>query len=254
MLLDDFRLDGRTALVTGAGRGLGRAVALGLAQAGAKLVLAARSADQIESVAAEIESVGGSALAVPTDVTRPEDQDALVRAATDRFGSIDILVNNAGIQYRAPAEEFPTEEWQRVMAIDLTAAFQLTQKVGRVMMGQGGGSIINVGSLVSVIGMPRIPAYAAAKAGLEAVSRCLAVEWAEHNIRVNAVRPGYFRTDMTEGLDDDPDRGPKIRMRSPLKRWGEPEDLQGVVLFLASDASSYVTGVSIPVDGGWLAG
>ena len=254
MTMDEFRLDGRSAVVTGAGRGLGRAMALGLARAGADLALAARNAEQIEAVGEEVRSLGSEALAVPTDVTQPAEQKALVAAARERFGHIDILVNNAGTQSRAPAEEFPVEEWRRVMEVNLTAAFQLTQRVGRVMIEQKRGSIINVGSLVSVIGMPRIPAYAAAKAGLESVTRCLAVEWAKHNIRVNAIEPGYFRTDMTKGLDTDPDRGPKIKTRIPLQRWGEPEDLQGVVVFLASDASAYITGVSIPVDGGWLAG
>jgi len=254
MIIDDFRLDGETALVTGAGRGLGRGIALGLAEAGANLVLAGRHRETLDSVASEIEALGRRALAVTADVTRPGDQDALVGAAVDRFGGIDILVNNAGTTYRAPSEEYPEEEWDRVINVNLKAAFQLMQRVGRRMIGAGGGSIVNVGSLISVIGMPSIPAYGASKAGLEEVTRCLAVEWAKYDIRVNAIQPGYFRTDMTRGLDKDPDRAPKIELRIPLKRWGEPEDLKGVVVFLASRASAYITGVSIPVDGGWLAG
>ena len=254
MIIDDFRLDGETALVTGAGRGLGRGIALGLAEAGANLVLAGRHRETLDSVASEIEALGRRALAVTADVTRPGDQDALVGAAVDRFGGIDILVNNAGTTYRAPSEEYPEEEWDRVINVNLKAAFQLMQRVGRRMIAAGGGSIVNVGSLISVIGMPSIPAYGASKAGLEEVTRCLAVEWAKYDIRVNAIQPGYFRTDMTRGLDKDPDRAPKIELRIPLKRWGEPEDLKGVVVFLASRASAYITGVSIPVDGGWLAG
>jgi len=254
MILDDFGLEGRAAIVTGAGRGLGRAIALGLAEAGADLVLAGRTRETLESAAAEIRGLGRSALVFPMDVARPQEQDALVSAAVERFGAIHVLVNNAGVTHRAPAEDYPEEEWDRVMNVNLKAAFLLMQKVGRRMIRQGGGSIINVGSLISVIGMPRIPAYGASKAGLEELTRCLAVEWARYNIRVNAIRPGYFRTDMTRGLDRDPDRGPKIRLRIPMQRWGEPEDLKGVVVFLASPASSYITGVSIPVDGGWLAG
>ncbi len=254
MIPDDFGLEGHNAIVTGAGRGLGRAIAIGLGEAGANLVLVGRTRQTLESVAAEIERLGRSALVFPMDVSRLAEQDGLLRAAIEKFGTIDVLVNNAGTTYRAPSEEYPEEEWDRVMNVNLKAAFMLMQKVGRRMIEQGGGNIINVGSLISVIGMPGIPAYGASKAGLEEVTRCLAVEWAKYNIRVNAIQPGYFHTDLTRGLDKDPDRGPKIRLRIPMKRWGEPQDLKGVVVFLASKASSYITGVSIPVDGGWLAG
>lgn len=254
MTLNSFSLAGRTALVTGAGRGLGRGMALGLAEAGADVVLAGRTVETLESVAREIGALGREALPVVADVTSPADQDQLVRLAMGRFGRIDVLVNNAGATFRTPSEDYPEEQWDRVMNVNLKGPFQLMQQVGRVMIAQGGGSIINVGSLIAVIGMPNIPAYAASKAGIEELTRCLAVEWAKHHIRVNAITPGYFRTDMTAGLDQDPDRGPKIALRIPMKRWGEPADLKGVVVFLASDASAYVTGVSIPVDGGWLAG
>jgi NAD(P)-dependent dehydrogenase (short-subunit alcohol dehydrogenase family) len=254
MALTDFSLENQVALVTGGGRGLGRATALGLAEAGASVVLAGRTRDQLTAVAAEIERLGRPSLAVTADVTLPEDQDALVRSALDRFGRIDILVNNAGTTFRTPSESYPETEWDRVMDVNLKGPFLLMQKVGREMIRQGGGRIINVGSLIAVIGMPNIPAYGASKAGIEELTRCLAVEWAKYNIRVNAITPGYFRTDMTAGLDRDPDRGPKIQLRTPMKRWGEPEDLKGVVVFLASKASAYITGVSIPVDGGWLAG
>lgn len=254
MILESFRLDGRVAMVTGAGRGLGRAMALGLAEAGADLVIAGRTRETLDAVAAEVAALGRTVVAVPADVTDSADQDALVKAALDRFGRIDALVNNAGTTFRTPSENYPEAEWDRVMGVNLKGPFQLLQKVGRVMIAQGRGSIVNVGSLIAVIGMPNIPAYAASKAGIEEITRCLAVEWAKHNIRVNAVTPGYFRTDMTAGLDKDPDRAPKIALRIPMKRWGDPADLKGAVVFLVSDASAYVTGVSLPVDGGWLAG
>lgn len=254
MILEQFSLKGKTALVTGAGRGLGRGMALGLAEAGANVVLAGRTPDTLAAVAREVEEMSGTAAVAVADVTNPADQDALVRTALDRFDRLDVLVNNAGTTFRTPSEDYPAAEWDRVMNVNLKGPFQLLQKVGRAMIAQGGGSIINVGSLIAVIGMPNIPAYAASKAGIEELTRCLAVEWAKHRIRVNAVTPGYFRTDMTAGLDQDPDRGPKIAMRIPMKRWGEPADLKGVTVFLASDASAYITGVSIPVDGGWLAG
>ena len=254
MILDSFRLNGRAAMVTGAGRGLGRAIALGLAEAGADLALLGRHRATLESVAAEVEALGRRAVVIEADVTSGADQDRAVRTALESFGRLDILVNNAGATHRAPSEDFPEAEWDRVLAVNLKGPFQLIQKVGREMIRQGGGSIINIGSLIAVIGMPNIPAYGASKAGLEELTRCLAVEWAKHNIRVNAIQPGYFRTDMTAGLDKDPDRAPKIQMRIPMKRWGDPSDLQGAAVFLASSASAYVTGVSLAVDGGWLAG
>jgi 2-deoxy-D-gluconate 3-dehydrogenase len=254
MALSAFRLDGRVAIVTGAGRGLGRGMALGLAEAGANLVLVGRTRDTLEAVAADVAGFGRAALVAPADVTDPAAQDEIVRATLDRFGRLDALVNNAGTTFRTPSENYPESEWDRVMGVNLKGPFQLLQKVGRVMIAQGRGSIVNVGSLIAVIGMPNIPAYAASKAGIEEVTRCLAVEWAKYGIRVNAITPGYFRTDMTAGLDKDPDRGPKIALRIPMKRWGEPADLKGAVVFLVSDASAYVTGVSLPVDGGWLAG
>lgn len=255
MVLDEFRLDGQKAIVTGAGRGLGRALVLGLAEAGADVVLAGRSEAHLNGVRAEIEALGRRALVVPTDVCRLGDLDVLVERTLAAFGGIDILVNNAGTTYRAPATDFPESEWDRVMAINVKAVFFLCQKVGRVMIEQGrGGKIINIASLISVIGMPHIPAYAASKAGVTLLTRSLAVEWAQYGIRVNAIGPGYFKTDLTAGLEDHPDRGPKIRMRIPMKRWGNPEDLKGAVVFLASDASRYITGQTIYVDGGWLAG
>jgi NAD(P)-dependent dehydrogenase (short-subunit alcohol dehydrogenase family) len=254
LILDQFRLDGKTAIVTGAARGLGHAMALGFAEAGANLVLNARDPRTLETAVQEIRVLGGQAVAVPGDITDAMVQDEVVSAAVERFSGINILLNNAGTTHRQPAVEFPLEEWRRVMELNLTAAFQMMQKAGKVMMRGGGGSIINVGSLIAVIGMPGVPAYGASKAGLEELTRCLAVEWAPHGIRVNTIQPGYFLTDLTAGLDKDPDRGPKIATRIPMQRWGKPDELKGTAVFLASEASSYITGAAITVDGGWLAG
>ena len=254
MILDDFRLDGSVAIVTGGGRGLGRAMALGLAEAGADVVVAGRNKSTLESACREIESLGRAGLAVPTDVADPGDQDTLVQAAMDRYGHIDILLNNAGTTHRAPSEAFPADEWDRVIQVNLTAVFQLCQRVGKVMIEQKRGNIINIASLCAALGFKRIPAYSASKGAVALLTKSLAVEWADHNIRVNAICPGYFRTDMTDGLEDDPERGPLIRSRIVQKRWGEPEDLKGTAVFLASKASSYITGQCLYVDGGWTAG
>ena len=255
MVLEEFKLDGQSAIVTGAGRGLGRALALALAEAGADVALAGRTPQTLAKVQGEIEAVGRRAICVPTDVASLDDLDRLVATTVEALGGVDILVNNAGTTHRAPAADFPETEWDRVMDVNVKSVFFLCQKVGKVMIEQGrGGRIINIASLISMIGMPSIPAYAASKAGVLLLTRSLAVEWAQHHIRVNAIGPGYFKTDLTAGLEDHPDRGPKIKMRIPMKRWGQPEDLKGAVVFLASDASRYITGQTIFVDGGWLAG
>jgi len=254
-VLEEFKLDGQSAIVTGAGRGLGRALALALAEAGADVALAGRTPQTLAKVQGEIEAVGRRAICVPTDVASLDDLDRLVATTVEALGGVDILVNNAGTTHRAPAADFPETEWDRVMDVNVKSVFFLCQKVGKVMIEQGrGGRIINIASLISMIGMPSIPAYAASKAGVLLLTRSLAVEWAQHHIRVNAIGPGYFKTDLTAGLEDHPDRGPKIKMRIPMKRWGQPEDLKGAVVFLASDASRYITGQTIFVDGGWLAG
>jgi len=254
MILDDFKLDGDVALVTGGGRGLGRGLALGLAEAGADVVLAGRRPETLQEAARAVEALGRRCLTVPTDVQRLGDLERLVHRTIEAFGKVDILVNNAGTTHRAPAEEYPVEEWDRVMDVNLKAVFLLCRLVGRHMKAQGGGRIINVSSLAAEIGLSLIPPYVASKSGVAGLTRALAVEWAPYRIRVNAIAPGYFKTDLTAGLEDHPDRGPKIRLRIPMKRWGLPEDLKGAVVFLASRASAYVTGQQIFVDGGWMAG
>lgn len=254
MILDDFRLNGETAIVTGAGRGLGRAMAEALAEVGANVVLAARTVEAIESAAKGIRATGGKALAVPTDVTVEADLDRLVSAALGEFGRIDVLVNCHGTTFRAPAHEYPIEEWDRVTDVNLRSVFQLTTRVAREMIRAGrGGRIVNIASLLSEIGVPLVPAYAASKGAIRSLTKAWAVEWAQYGIRVNAIGPGYMRTEMTEPLYHDPERHAIVMNRVAIKRWGRPEDLKGAVVFLASRASDYVTGQVLYVDGGWLA-
>jgi len=254
MILDKMRLDGKVALVTGASRGLGRGMALGLAEAGADLVVVARSLERLEGVVGEARALGRRCLPLKADVSREEEVKKMVEEALGEFGRIDILVNNAGINYREASEDYPLDEWERVLSVNLTGVFLCCREVGRVMIRQGGGKIINVASLTSVIGVKTIPAYSASKGGVAQLTKVLAVEWAKYNIQVNAIGPGYFRTDLTEPLFQDPERREWITSRIPMGRWGTPEDLKGAVVFLASEASDYITGQVLFVDGGWLAG
>ena len=193
-------------------------------------------------------------LPVPADLTVEERLDHLVEAALRTFGRIDILVNNHGTTFRAPAHEYPTAEWDRVMEVNLRSVFLLTTRVAREMIAAGrGGKIINIASLLSEIGVPLVPPYAASKGAIRSLTKAWAVEWAQYRINVNAIGPGYFRTEMTEPLFHDPERSRIVMERVAIKRWGDPKDLKGAVVFLASPASDYVTGQVLYVDGGWLA-
>ena len=253
-VLDDFRLDGKVSIVTGASRGLGRAMAEGLAEAGSDVVLAARDEELLGTVAEAMQPLGGKTLVVLTNVAKEKDLDHLVEQTVAEFGRIDVLVNNAGTTARHAALDFSIEEWDRVLAVNLRSVFLLSQKVARVMMQHDGGKVINVASMLSEVGVPTIPAYAASKGGIRQLTKALAVEWAEHSICVNAIGPGFFRTDMTQVLYHNPERYRQIIDRVSIKRWGDPEDLKGAVVYLASKASDYVTGQILYVDGGYLAG
>ncbi|MBC7188145.1 MAG: 2-dehydro-3-deoxy-D-gluconate 5-dehydrogenase KduD [Calditrichaeota bacterium] len=252
MILDKFRLDGKVAIVTGAARGLGQAMAVGLAEAGADVVVV--DVLDMEQTTRCIEDLGRRCAAVKTDLRKLESIDLIVRQALERMGSIDILVNNAGIIRRAPVLEFELKDWDEVMDVNVRTLFFLTQAVAKVMVQQGrGGKIINIASMLSFQGGILVPSYTASKSAVMGLTRLLANELAPHNINVNAIAPGYMATDNTAPLRADPVRSKAILERIPAGRWGEPEDLKGVVVFLASEASAYMHGYTVAVDGGWLA-
>jgi 2-deoxy-D-gluconate 3-dehydrogenase len=252
-ILDSFRLDGKVALVTGVGRGLGQAMALGLAEAGADI--AGLYNTNYEETQALVEALGRRFLPVQCDLlgTSVDRLNAVVAQVVEDLGGLDILVNNAGIIRRAPALEFSEQDWDDVIRVNLKAVFFLSQAAARVMSGQGGGKIVNVASMLSFQGGILIPAYTAAKSGVAGLTRALANEWAAKGINVNAIAPGYMATDNTTPLRTDPVRNPAVVARIPAGEWGEPQELQGAVVFLASEASRYMHGAIVPVDGGWLA-
>ncbi len=246
-------LTGRVALVTGAGTGIGRAIAVGLAQAGANVALIYRTnvVEALEDVQAW--DAGARAYQCDLDELSPSGITALMEQIHQELGQPSILVNNAGRITVTPALEMTLDQWQHEMNVNLTAAFQLSQAAARAF-GTAGGAIVNIGSLLSLQGSSMVAAYTAAKSGLAGLTRALALEWAPLGIRVNAVAPGYVRTAMAGRLLEDADLRAPIDARIPLARWAEPSDIAGPVTFLASDAARYVTGVVLPVDGGWLAG
>jgi len=247
-----FDLTGKTALVTGANTGLGQAIAVALAQSGASIVAVGRSAmDETERLCRD---TGARFHSIHADLSSLEPIDRIVAEGAEFGGRIDILINNAGIIRRADAIEFTEKDWDDVMNINLKSTFFLTQAVARGMMADGaGGKIINIASLLSFQGGIRIPSYTASKSGLAGLTRLLACEWASKGINVNAIAPGYFVTNNTEALRNDPKRSAEILGRIPAGRWGNPADLGGAAVFLASSAADYIHGVVLPVDGGWLA-
>jgi 2-deoxy-D-gluconate 3-dehydrogenase len=251
MAYDLFRLDGKVAAITGATRGIGRAMALALAEAGADIALLQRSPEQRE-VKEEIEKLGRKCSIIPCDLENIEQVKAAIPSVVSQFGTIDILVNNAGIQRRSPSVDFPESDWDDVLQINLKTVWLLCQQAGRHMVPQGKGKIINIASLLSFQGGITVPAYAAAKGGVAQLTKALANEWAKHHVNVNAIVPGYIATDMNTALMEDPVRSRQILDRIPAGRWGNPDDFKGAVVFLASDASNYVHGHLLAVDGGWL--
>jgi 2-deoxy-D-gluconate 3-dehydrogenase len=250
--MQNFDLRGRKALVTGANAGIGQAIATALAEAGAHIVCAGRSS--MAETIARIETVGSSATACVMDLAEPATAAARLAQTDAELGGLDILVNNAGVIRRAAAVDFTEAAWDEVMDVNLKALFLLSQAFGRAVLGRcGEGRIINIASMLSFQGGVRVASYTASKSGVLGLTRLLACEWAASGINVNAIAPGYIATSNTRALRDDPARNQAILDRIPAGRWGEPSDLGGAAVFLASDAARYVHGAALPVDGGWLA-
>ncbi len=246
----DGRLAGRTALVTGAGKGLGRAIALGFAAAGADVVLMARTRTDLEAVAREVEALGRQALVAVADATDSRQVDAAVEQAVARFGRVDVLAHAAGGSLRKPSVEVTDEEWDGVIAANLSSTFKVCRAVGRHMLAQGSGSIINLSSTAGMRGRAGNAPYSAAKAAVINLSRALAMEWAPKGVRVNVLAPGRFLTPLTEAEMSVPEKYAAFVRQVPLGRIGKPEEIQDIAVWLASDASAYVTGSTITLDGG----
>lgn len=252
MILDQFKLDGKVAIVTGASTGLGEGMAQALAQAGADIVGVARSS--CAGAKRKVEEAGRRFLEINADLTSLEPIESIVERTLKEFGQIDILVNNAGIIRREDAVNFTEKDWDDVLNLNLKTLFFLSQRVAKEFMKQGnGGKIINVASMLSYQGGIRVPSYTSSKSGVMGLTRELANEWAKFGINVNAIAPGYMSTNNTQALRTDSIRSAEILGRIPAGRWGTPEDMGGAVVFLASEASNYVQGYTIAVDGGWLA-
>jgi NAD(P)-dependent dehydrogenase (short-subunit alcohol dehydrogenase family) len=255
MSLSRFSLAGKVAIVTGSGRGIGRAVAKGMAEAGAAVVTTSRTAAEAESAAAEIRAAGGRALSVQSDVSDPASCNALVARAVAEFGRLDIMVCNAGVIFTNPADKATADELERTVKINVGGVMFCAQAAAKQMEKQGGGSIVVTSSNASLVAFPDLLTYNISKGGVDMMVKTLAVEWAPRNIRVNAFNPGYLEHSMTrsEGYDSDPETEAAIMRMTPMKRRGKIDEVVGVAIFLASDASSFVTGTVLPVDGGWCA-
>jgi len=253
MILDQFSLAGKVAIVTGCSTGLGEGMAIGLAEAGADVV----GIDYMQGpykAQGIIEGMGRKFLEIPADLSTIEPIQEIIGKAVETFGKIDILVNNAGIIRREDAVNFTEKDWDDVMNLNIKTVFFFCQAAAKQFIKQGtGGKIVNIASMLSFQGGIRVPSYTASKSGVMGITRLMANEWAKHNINVNAIAPGYMATNNTAPLRADPVRSKEILGRIPAARWGEPEDLRGPVVFLASDAASYVNGYTLAVDGGWLA-
>jgi 2-dehydro-3-deoxy-D-gluconate 5-dehydrogenase len=253
MILDKFKLDGRVALVTGSSSGIGQAIAIALAEAGADVACHGRNENDAGETAAAITKLGRRSFSVTGDMGEKETPARLVDQIVAEFGRIDILINNAGTIRRAPAVDFSEEDWQAVIEVNLSSVFRLSQAAGRHMINQGSGKIVNIASLLSFQGGITVPAYTAAKSGVAGLTRAFANEWAKHNVNVNAIAPGYIETKNTAALRADETRSRQILERIPAGRWGEPADLAGAAVFLSSAASDYMHGHILTVDGGWMA-
>jgi NAD(P)-dependent dehydrogenase (short-subunit alcohol dehydrogenase family) len=247
-----FDLSGRLAVVVGGTSGIGRAIALGLADAGADVVVTGRRASHVDAVAGEIEARGRRSLRMPADVADGAALDGVRQACVDTFGRLDIMVYAAGTTKRVPTLEMDEADWTRILDTNLTGMFRSCQVFGREMVARGTGRIIAIGSLSSFVGLHEVAAYVASKSAVAGLPRALAVDWAPHGVTVNAIAPGVFKTDLNRALLDSP-RGQEFLVRTPMKRFGQIEELAGAAVFLASDAATFVTGQVIAVDGGFLA-
>jgi NAD(P)-dependent dehydrogenase (short-subunit alcohol dehydrogenase family) len=253
MVLDSFRLDGKTAIVTGSGKGLGKAMAIALAEAGANVVVTARSFDQVQETSREIEKLGRKCLPVQTDVTKSDEVDALFQKTHDQFGGIDILINNVGMAIVKDLKNTTLEDWQTQIDTNLTSTFLCCRAAGKYMLDNGGGKVVNVATIAGVRGKWQMTGYGASKAGVIQLTKTLAIEWARYNVSVNCIIPGIFHTSATQKVMDNEDML-KVRVsKVPLRRYGEPKEIGPLAVFLSSQASDFITGVAIPIDGGELA-
>jgi len=253
-VLQKFKLNGRVALVTGASRGLGQGIAIALGSAGASVALVARTKASLEETAKLIEKEGSKAYVLQADISKISEAERVVRQTVEHFGQLNILLNSVGTQVRKPALEISESDWDYLIGVNLKSVYFITQAAAKEMIKVKKGKIINITSLTSFIGLPNVSIYGASKGGIAALTRQWAIEWAKYNINVNAIGPGYFKTALTADLFKDETRAEWVLSKIPLGRIGVPEDLAGAAVFLASDASDYITGQIINVDGGWLAG
>jgi len=254
MGLEVFSLEGKSALVTGASRGIGAAIATAFAEAGADVALAARSTSDIEQLAGKIEALGRRAIPITTDVTNPADVRACVAKTIDGRGKIDTLVNNAGgTKFMAPLIDLRPDGWHKAIALNLDSVFMFCQEAGRHMVANGSGSVINMSSVAGVHGAPALSYYSAAKHAVVGLTKTLAIEWGDSGVRVNALCPGWVKTELNRPFWSDPETSASFVQNQPIKRWGEPEEIAAAAVWLASDAASYVTGSTIVIDGGALA-
>ncbi|MER9306357.1 SDR family oxidoreductase [Mesorhizobium sp. M0293] len=248
-----FSLDGRLALITGSGQGIGFALARGLAEHGASVVLNGRDAARIDGAVEKLRAAGFKAHASTFDVTDFQTVDTDIARIESEIGAIDILINNAGVQFRAPLEDFPEEQWERLFKTNVSGAFHAGKAVARHMIPRGKGKIINIGSVQSELARPNIAPYTATKGAIRNLTRGMCADWAKHGLQINAIAPGYFRTEMNQALVDNPEFSSWLEKRTPAGRWGNVDELIGAAVFLASDASSFVNGHTLYVDGGMTA-
>jgi NAD(P)-dependent dehydrogenase (short-subunit alcohol dehydrogenase family) len=253
MALDLFDLSGKVALITGASKGLGKALAIGLAKAGAALALCARNRTDLESARSEIREYGVRTEIFPMDVLDAASVQRMAAAVLDAFGRVDILVNNAGINIRKQVLDLTEEDWDRVLSTNLKGYFLVARAVVPALIKQKKGKVINMASILGAVGLENQLPYASSKGGVIQMTKVMALEWARHHINVNAIGPTYFETPLVAALRNDPERFRFINERTPMGRWGQPEELEGTVVFLASKASDFITGQTIFVDGGWTA-